>query len=80
MKKDPFNEIIKKWPPEGVFVDLLETYLSKNVGLWRSMCVCVCVRVCVCVCVCVCLVLKTFYGNFYDVCELRSVWNCFYYK
>ena len=47
MKKDPFNEIIKKWPPEGVFVDLLETYLSKNVGLWRSVCVCVCVCVCV---------------------------------
>ena len=73
MKKDPFNEIIKKWPPEGVFVDLLETYLSKNVGLWRSVCVCVCVCVCV-------SGLENFYGNFCDVCELRSVWNCFYYK
>ena len=24
MKKDPFNQIIRKWQPEGVFVDLLE--------------------------------------------------------
>ena len=37
MKKDPFNQIIKKWPPKGVFVDLLEKYLSMNVGLWSSL-------------------------------------------
>ena len=24
MKKDPFNQIIRKWQPEGVFVGLLE--------------------------------------------------------
>ena len=33
MKKDPFNQIIKKWPPKGVFVDLLGKYLGMNVGL-----------------------------------------------
>ena len=37
MKKDPFNQIIKKWLPKGVFVDLLEKYLSMNVGLWSSL-------------------------------------------
>ena len=39
MKKDPFNQIIKKWPPKGVFVDLLEKYLGMNVGVWNSVCV-----------------------------------------
>ena len=33
MKKDPFNQIITKWPPKGVFVDFLEKYLGMNVGL-----------------------------------------------
>ena len=33
MKKDPFNQIIKKWPPKGVLVDLLEKHLGMNVGL-----------------------------------------------
>ena len=33
LKKDLFNQIIKKWPPKGVFVDLLEKYLVMNVGL-----------------------------------------------
>ena len=37
MKKDPFNQIIKKWPPKGVFVDLLGKYLGMNVGLWSSV-------------------------------------------
>ena len=41
MKKDPFNQIIKKWPPKGVFFDLLEKYLGMNVRLWGSVCVCV---------------------------------------
>ena len=39
MKKYPLNQIIKKWPPKGVFVDLLEKYLGINVGLWSSVCV-----------------------------------------
>ena len=68
MKKDPFNHIIKKWPPESVFVNLLEKYLGMNVGLWSS--------------VCVCLVLKTFYDNFVmfvnqEVCEiLLAIISC----
>ena len=33
--------IVKKWPPKGVFDDLLEKYLGMNVGLWSSVCVCV---------------------------------------
>ena len=33
MKKDPFNQIIKKWKPRCVFVDLLEKYLGKNASL-----------------------------------------------
>ena len=33
MKKDPFNQIIRKWSPEGVFVDLLEKHLGVNSGL-----------------------------------------------
>ena len=39
MYEDPFNQIIKKWPPKGVFVDLLEKYLGMNAGLWSSVCV-----------------------------------------
>ena len=39
MKKDPFNQIIKKYPPKDVFVDLLEKYLRVNIGLWSSVCV-----------------------------------------
>ena len=49
MKKDPFNQTIKEWPPKGVFVDLLQKYLGMNVGLWSSVGLCVCVFVCVCV-------------------------------
>ena len=30
MKKDPFNQIIRKWPPKGDLVDLLEKYLGMN--------------------------------------------------
>ena len=33
MKKDPFNQIIRKWQPKGVFVDLLEKHLGMNGGL-----------------------------------------------
>ena len=32
MKKDPFNQIIKKWSPKCVLVDLLEKHLGINVG------------------------------------------------
>ena len=33
MKKDPFDQIIRKWQPKGVFVDLLEKYLGMNGGI-----------------------------------------------
>ena len=33
MKKDQFSQIIRKWQPKGVFVDLSEKYLGMNVGL-----------------------------------------------
>ena len=39
MDKDSFNQIIKKWPPKGVFANLLEKYLGMNAGLWISVCV-----------------------------------------
>ena len=26
MKKDPLNQIIRKWPPEGVFADFLDIF------------------------------------------------------
>ena len=39
MDKDPFNQIIKKWPPKDVFVDLLEKYLDMSAGLWSTVCV-----------------------------------------
>ena len=39
MKKDQFNQIIIKWPPDRVFVNLLEKYLGMNAGLWSSVCV-----------------------------------------
>ena len=39
MDKDPFTQIVKKWPPKGVFVDLLQKYLGMNAGLWSSVCV-----------------------------------------
>ena len=32
MKKDPFNQIIRKWPPKYVFVNLLEKHLGANTG------------------------------------------------
>ena len=31
--EDPFNQITRKWPPESVFVDLLEKYLGINAAL-----------------------------------------------
>ena len=37
MKKDPFNQIIRKWQPKGVFVDLLEKHLGMNGGLWSNV-------------------------------------------
>ena len=61
------RSIIKKWPPKGVFVDLLEKYLGMNAGLWSSVCVWP-------------WIFKSFFEDFCDVCERRSVWNCFYYK
>ena len=33
MKKDPFNQIIRKWLPKGVFVDLLDKYSGMNADL-----------------------------------------------
>ena len=33
MKEDPFNQIIRKWPAKGVFVDFFEKYLGMNAGL-----------------------------------------------
>ena len=37
MKKDPFNEIIRKWQPKGVSADLLEKYLGMKGGLWSNV-------------------------------------------
>ena len=34
MKKDSFNQIIRKQQPKGVSVDLLEKCLGMNAGLW----------------------------------------------
>ena len=39
MKKDPFNQIIRKWQPNCVFVDLLEKYLGMN-AVYEVMCTC----------------------------------------
>ena len=39
MDQDPFNQVIKTWPPKGVFANLLENYLGMNTGLWSSVCV-----------------------------------------
>ena len=33
MKKDPLNQIIRKWPLKGGFVEFLEKYLGMNVSL-----------------------------------------------
>ena len=65
MDKDPFNQIIKKWPPKGVFVDLVEKYLGVNAGLWSSLCVWS-------------WIFEKIFENFCDVCERRRVWNCSY--
>ena len=32
-ERDPVNEIIRKYPPKGVFFDLLEEYLGMTAGL-----------------------------------------------
>ena len=37
MKKDPFNQTIRKWQPKAVFINLLEKYLGMNAGLWSSV-------------------------------------------
>ena len=37
MKNNPFNEVISKCQPKGVFVDLLEKYLGMNAGLWSNV-------------------------------------------
>ena len=37
--QNPFNQIIKKWLPKYVSVDLLEKYLDMNAGLWSGVCV-----------------------------------------
>ena len=37
MKKDLFNQIIKKWQPKCVFVDLLEKYLGMKADLWSDV-------------------------------------------
>ena len=37
MKKDPFSQIIRKWAPKGVFVDLLKKYLGMNIGFWSRV-------------------------------------------
>ena len=37
MKKDPFNQIIRKSQPKGVFADLLEKNLGMNAGLWNNV-------------------------------------------
>ena len=39
MKKDPFNQIIRKWQPKSVFVDLLEKCLGMN-DVYEVMCTC----------------------------------------
>ena len=33
VKKDSFNQIIRKWQPKGVFIDFFEKYLGMNGGV-----------------------------------------------
>ena len=33
IKKDPFNQIIRQWPPKRAFINLLVKYLGMNTGL-----------------------------------------------
>ena len=63
MDKDPFNQIIKKWPVKGVFVNLVEKYLGMNAGLWSSVWVWS-------------WIFKNFFENFCDIYERGSVRNC----
>ena len=65
-KKYPVNQIIRKWPPKGVFANLLEKYLGLNAGLW-SLWVCF-------------WIFENFLKASCDVCEKGSVWNGSYYK
>ena len=61
MKKDPLNQIFRKWPPKAVFVNLLDKYhLGMNAGWWSS------VR----------MVLNfwNFFEDFCDVCERGNAW------
>ena len=39
MKKDPFNQIIRKWSLKGVFVDLLEKQLGMKL-VYEVVCAC----------------------------------------
>ena len=67
LKKDLINQIIGKWPPKSVFVDLLKKYLVMNAGLWSRVCVWF-------------SIFENFFEDFCDVCERESVWNRSYYK
>ena len=58
-KKDPFNQIIRKWPLKGIFVDLLDKYLGMNDGLWSKLCVWF-------------WIFKNFFEDFWDAWVLRS--------
>ena len=57
-KKEPFNQIIRKWQPKDVFVDLLEKYLGMNAGLWNSVYMCF-------------WIFENFREDFWDVWVLR---------
>ena len=56
--KNPFDQIIKKCPAKGVFVDLLGKYLGMNAALWSKVCVWF-------------WIFKNIFENFCDVCERR---------
>ena len=59
LKKDQINQIIGKWPPKSVFVDLLKKYLVMNAGLWSSVCVWF-------------WIFENFFEDFWDLRVLRS--------
>ena len=59
MKKDPLNQIIRKWPPKGIFVDFLEKWLGMNAGLWSSVYVWF-------------WIFENFFEDFWDLRVLRS--------
>ena len=39
MKKDPFNQTIRKWQPKAVFINLLEKYLGMKL-VYAVVCTC----------------------------------------